>query len=124
MKNLMKYILIAAIALIFNSCAKDGPTGPQGVPGNANVITYTFTTDSSGWLGFPQTQWLYQYKNLSMDLSGGVEIYWGGYLSGWSILPISANYIAINAGINIDSSTVSIAYSKLEIGRASCRERV
>ena len=51
MKNLKKLILIAVIAVLFNSCAKDGatgPAGPAGSNGNANVTSSTFTVTS--WL--------------------------------------------------------------------------
>jgi hypothetical protein len=119
MKNLKKYILIAVIVVLFNSCAKDGPTGPQGAPGNANVNTYTFSTDSNSWQGFPQSGWIYQYKNLSMNLGGGVEVYWGGYLTNWYILPFAGNNAAINVQIHQDSSSVWIYFTPFPLDSPS-----
>jgi len=60
MKNLKTLILIAAIAVLFNSCAKDGApgaTGPagangtNGTNGNANVTYQTFTITPGSWSG-------------------------------------------------------------------------
>ena len=39
MKNLV--IVIVALTLL-TSCGKEGPVGPQGAPGNANVMSYVY----------------------------------------------------------------------------------
>jgi hypothetical protein len=55
MKNFKSYFLIATIAALFNSCAKDGATGPagpqgaQGSAGNANVKEQIFTVYPNQW---------------------------------------------------------------------------
>jgi hypothetical protein len=40
---------ILLFALIVVSCIKEGPEGPQGPTGNANVKTYPFSADLSGF---------------------------------------------------------------------------
>jgi hypothetical protein len=59
MKKIQNCLLITAIAVLFNSCAKDGatgpagPTGPAGATGSANVTATTFSifswSQSSFW---------------------------------------------------------------------------
>ena len=49
MKNLFMLMFVGCIS-IFNSCRKDGPVGPQGPAGNANVMgEYPFTVNAGSW---------------------------------------------------------------------------
>jgi hypothetical protein len=115
MKNFKSFILIIATVVLFNSCTKDGPTGPQGAAGNANVNSYTFSTDSNSWQGTNRTGWLYRYTNSSMNLNGGVEVYWGNISTNqWSIIP-TFNYIEfITVGVYPNSSSVLISFNPLD----------
>lgn len=46
--NLM-LLTISAIVITLSSCQKEGPEGPQGIPGNANVKSMNFSLDSNSW---------------------------------------------------------------------------
>lgn len=50
MKKVKTLLLSTILVVMFNGCAKDGETGPQGPQGNANVTSLTLIIPSSGWV--------------------------------------------------------------------------
>ena|ERR1017187_2335613 len=112
MKKIKTLFLIAAIAVLFNSCAKDGATGPagaQGAPGNANVNTYTFTTTTSSWFQDTNGGWYCICQNTSMNLNGGVEVYaLDNTNSDWVALPSSGSNLSLTFELQINGDAVWI----------------
>ena len=124
----MKKLKLSAIAVltsitatvVLNGCSgKDGApgaTGPAGAngsagaPGNANVNTYTFSTTSSSWNVYQSTGWDYYYINVSMDLTGGVEVYiYDNTLNAWSAMPLVSNNVS--ASFETSSGTIWIVFT-------------
>src|SRR5665213_2304822 len=104
-KILSKLILITAIAVLFNSCAKDGATGPQGpqgaagtngTNGSANVSASTFTITSWAYNGSTYYQY---YADLSVPAitstvmsDGTVQVFQGdGTGNVWVSMPYTYN---------------------------------
>ncbi|MCX6244870.1 MAG: hypothetical protein NTU98_09215 [Bacteroidetes bacterium] len=48
-KAIFTWLAFAAMILLFNSCSKDGATGPAGTNGNTNVHSKTFVVNPSDW---------------------------------------------------------------------------
>lgn len=46
------WIFTLATMLFAPACTKEGPTGPQGATGNANVRSTTFTVNPGDWYAF------------------------------------------------------------------------
>lgn len=110
MRNFKNYILIAVIAVLFNSCAKDGApgaTGPQGAPGNANVSSSTYNVASSDWIYDGTNNRYYVSLNVqgitSNVMSNGTVNVFVGNGSGtyWNAMPYSLNDNEYNAQILI-----------------------
>jgi hypothetical protein len=117
MRNLKSYFLIAAIAVLFASCGKDGatgPAGPQGEPGNANVNTYTFKTNSGNWISDGSGGWYCTYTNTSMNLGGGVEVYVLATSGDWVTLPLTAGNSSFVTQININGDEVQINFDNVD----------
>ena len=89
MKRINYFLALILFGIIFASCTKQGPTGPQGAQGNANVTSNSYTITS--WT----TGNYFYYTNLSVPAltssilnSGAIEVYWsidGG--TSWNRLP-------------------------------------
>lgn len=117
MKKIKTLFLIAAIVVLFNSCAKDGATGPtgaQGEPGNANVNTYSFTTNSGNWIPDGSGGWYCTYTNSSMNLGGGVEVYVLATSGDWVTLPLTAGNSSFVTQINITGDEVQINFDDVD----------
>ncbi len=50
MKKVKALLLSTIIVVMFNGCAKDGETGPQGPQGNANVSSLNLVFVSTNWV--------------------------------------------------------------------------
>jgi len=116
MKNLKTLFLIAAIAVLFNSCAKDGApgaTGPAGTNGNANVSEQTFSITSSNWNGDGHGGWWCVLVNPTneMNLSGGVETYVLDVTNNdWNTLPWQGGNLSITTELQISGDAVWVYF--------------
>lgn len=87
MKKLL-LLLFAGTLLFATGCVKEGPQGPVGPTGNANVIgenpftVTTWTATGNGWMA------TFSDPNLTTDVYnyGSFEVY-KYYTSGWTNLP-------------------------------------
>lgn len=103
MKNLriLSLVLVASVTLLFNGCMKldEGPVGPQGPPGNANVKSFTYTIHPGDWiLSSDPNLWYYdrycEYVTPDIVDYGAVLFYLketSGKLS-WIALPSTSLY--------------------------------
>jgi len=114
MKTLKFLSIIAAIAFIFTSCAKDGATGPQGAAGtngNANVTNGQVSVNSSDWSwnGSSYTCTV-NSSNITSSLissGGAVEIYISpNNGAGW----VALSYTYINSSVSSPNAFMSYAF--------------
>lgn len=83
---------VSSFLTLLASCKKEGPPGPAGLDGNANVKTSTVTFSSWTWDGSSGAQ--YDYANftwsaITSDIvnTGGVFVYVSNGAGGWLPLP-------------------------------------
>lgn len=65
-------------SLLFNSCTKEGPEGPAGKDGNANVNSQTFYVNSPDWFSTGVSYYCNVYPSaLSADIlnNGAILVY-------------------------------------------------
>lgn len=111
-----KYLSVLAIAALFASCAKQGPTGLTGPPGQdgvANINTYQYTVTTGGWTYVPSNTWIATFSEPDITSADGdaVEAYWSNASSGWLGLPttnLDAQGDELNYGYN--TGTVTFDY--------------
>jgi hypothetical protein len=106
------FLAVAALAVIFNSCTKEGPAGPQGpagTNGNANVNVTIYTIYSNSWISDGNGGW---YVNLTPSFDptqGAVSILFSPDDVNWYGLPyvghtvgdVDVNYIVTSYNIEI-----------------------
>ena len=93
MKN-KYYLSIALITLLslFSGCKKEGPAGPAGKEGNANVKSSTTTFSNWTWDGSSGVEYDYvdfTWGEITSEIvnTGGVFIYVSNGAGGWLPLP-------------------------------------
>src|SRR5688572_11878941 len=81
--------LICSIVLLLSSCTKEGPEGPAGKNGNANVKTSTLTFSNWTWdssNSFMYANFTWSEITSSVMNSGAVYLY-VNTSAGWAALP-------------------------------------
>lgn len=103
--------IVTVLALFATSCTRTGPQGPQGAPGNANVISSA---------AFPVSIWTYDapsnsyYADFTLsDLTQDVQDYgvfevYKEYSNGWTNLPDINGYIATVYNFRTGGFTISV----------------
>jgi hypothetical protein len=97
-KSIFTGILVVGL-FTFNSCVKDGPVGPQGPQGNANVQSSAVTVTQWSW----NTTYSYSSANITVPAltpdivdRGAVMVYIYNGSTTWEALPFSS---VISAGV-------------------------
>jgi hypothetical protein len=110
MKTIKLLSIIAVVAVIFNSCTKDGATGPagaNGTNGNANVSVATYTIAPSSWGSDGNGGW-YAALIPSIDpTQGAVSIFYSPDDISWTGLPF--------VGYTVGAPDVNFAFSSTVI---------
>ena len=94
-KPLLAMFIICS--LVLTSC-KEGPQGPKGATGNANVNTYTYNVYYSDWLASSKDLYVNLSANfITQDINdnGTVLVYISNGSNGWLALP-QIEYTASN----------------------------
>jgi hypothetical protein len=114
MKKVKLLSMITVMTVMFNSCAKDGATGPQGPAGqngNANVSVGSYAIASSSWGSDGNGGW---YTNLTPAFNptqGAISILFSADDVNWYGLPYVGHTIG-DADVNyiVNSTTIEILY--------------
>jgi hypothetical protein len=118
MKKILTLCLTVALTTGFTSCTKEGPAGPAGAQGNANVHSKTITINPSSWYhvgtsgssgdGF-EADLTNTDITSAIASSGAVLSYISSDNSTWFSLPQTAPFSTWSESINIFYSTGSIS---------------
>jgi hypothetical protein len=118
MKKILTLCLAVALASGFTSCTKEGPAGPAGATGNANVHSKTITINPSEWYQIG-TQGSsgdgYRADKADADItsaivnSGAVLAYISSDNTTWFSLPQTAPFATWSESINILYSTGTVS---------------
>lgn len=91
MKNRLQItITVAAILLLVIGCKKEGPPGPAGADGNANVKSSTITFSNWTWNStglYDESSFTWGEITTDIVNSGGVFVYVSNGAGGWLPLP-------------------------------------
>jgi len=83
------YLSLLLSVIIFNGCKKEGPQGPAGKDGNANVKSNTITFSTWNWdgtYGYEYADFTWSEVTSSIVNSGALNIYLSTP-AGWAPLP-------------------------------------
>lgn len=95
MKRKILLLFVFISAFVFSACTKEGPPGPAGEDGNAEVHTVLLNANSFAWDG--TYYWRYAtWSNVSIltadvNASGAVMLYETNGSGGWFAVPYSFN---------------------------------
>ena len=88
-KNYLSFAMILILSIL-SGCKKEGPAGPAGQDGNANVKSSTITFSNWSWSSSGQYDYVdFTWGAITTDISnsGGVFVYESNGSGGWLPLP-------------------------------------